>query len=92
MVNKKHNQVQHYDRILLKMVLHHVHHKFLTGKYEVEVLAQVMPTVDFFDAPIMKATNLKRDLEEELQAFNNLTKITVPMDVELAGKLGFNVE
>ena len=29
---------------------------------------------------------------EELQAFNNLTKITVPMDVELAGKLGFNVE
>jgi hypothetical protein len=51
-----------------------------------------MPTVDFFDAPIMKATNLKRDLEEELQAFNNLTKITVPMDVELAGKLGFTVE
>lgn len=64
----------------------------VTGKYEVEVLAQVMPTVDFFDAPILKATNLKRDLEEELQAFNNTTKITVPMDVELAGKLGFTVE
>ena len=64
----------------------------VTGKYEVEVLSQVMPTVDFFDAPIMNATNLKRDLEEELQAFNNTTKITVPMDVELAGKLGFTVE
>lgn len=64
----------------------------VTGKYEVEVLTPVMPSVDFFDAPIMKATNLKRDLEEELQAFNNLTKIAVPMDVELAGKLGFNVE
>lgn len=64
----------------------------VTGKYEVEELAQVMPTVDFFDAPIMNATNLKRDLEEELQAFNSTTKITVPMDVELAGKLGFTVE
>lgn len=59
-----------------------------TGKYEFEELTRFMPPAEDYEKPLEAAVNLKRELEEELQKFNNETVIPVPMDSTIAGKLG----
>lgn len=59
-----------------------------TGKYEIEELSQFMPSADEYVQPLESAMNLKRELEEELQKFNNETIVPVPMDKTIATKLG----
>lgn len=59
-----------------------------SGKYEFEELTRFMPPAEEYEKPLEAAVNLKRELEEELQKFNNETVIPVPMDSTIAGKLG----